>query len=46
MSAVYGFNIALLVIGPLSTIGLLAWVMLVAKQYSGAFFAFFLLLDC
>lgn len=35
MDGVYAFNIAMLVIGPLSTIGLLAWVMLAAKGTSG-----------
>ena len=35
MDAVYAFNVALMVIGPLSTIGLIAWVMLAAKEHSG-----------
>ena len=34
MDAVYVFNIVFLVIGPISAIGLLAWVVLSAKRQS------------
>ena len=42
MDAFYVFNIVFLVIGPLSTIGLIAWVMLASKQHTGEFIACFL----
>ncbi len=37
MDAFYVFNIVFLVIGPLSAIGLIAWVMLASKQHSSEF---------
>ena len=42
MDAFYVFNIVFLVIGPLSTIGLIAWVMLASKQHIGESIAYVL----
>lgn len=45
MDAFYAFNIVFLVIGPLSAIGLIAWVILASKQHIGKFIACFLELN-